>query len=68
VSNIVQRLAAKVLSDADGDVQAATEVMVRAINLASSKGPRILPLSPNTIGVRDSDNRAWQDGLVRGGK
>ena len=36
--------------------------------LASGKGPRVLQLSPNRIGVRDSDNRDWQNSIVRGAK
>jgi hypothetical protein len=33
--------------------------------LASGRGPPVLQLSPNRIGIRDSDNRAWQDSLIR---
>jgi hypothetical protein len=33
--------------------------------LASGKGPRVLQLSPHRIGIRDSDNRVWQDSIVR---
>jgi hypothetical protein len=36
--------------------------------LAGGKGPKVLQLSPNRIGIRDSDNKAWQDTLVRGGE
>jgi hypothetical protein len=36
--------------------------------LAGGKGPKVLQLSPNRIGIRDSDNKAWQDTLVRDGK
>jgi hypothetical protein len=36
--------------------------------LRSGKGPKVLQLSPNRVGIRDSDNKAWQDTLVRGGK
>ena len=35
--------------------------------LKSGKGPKVLQLSTHRIGIRDSDNRAWQDGLVRSG-
>jgi hypothetical protein len=35
--------------------------------LASGKGPKVLQLSSNRIGIRDSDNKAWQDTLVRDG-
>jgi hypothetical protein len=36
--------------------------------LKSGKGPKVLQLSPNRIGIRDSDNKEGQDTLVRGGK
>jgi hypothetical protein len=36
--------------------------------LASGKGPKVLQLSSNRIGIRASDNKTWQDGLVRSGK
>ena len=36
--------------------------------LAGKNGPKVLQLSAKRIGIRDSDNREWQDSLVRGGK
>ena len=33
--------------------------------LASGKGPKVLQLSARRIGIRDGDNLAWQNSLVR---
>ena len=33
--------------------------------IASGNGPRILQLSPRRIGIRDSDNEAWQSSRAR---
>jgi hypothetical protein len=34
--------------------------------IASGKGPKVLQLSARRIGIRDSDNLAWQNSIVRG--
>jgi predicted DNA-binding transcriptional regulator AlpA len=33
--------------------------------LRAGKGPRVLQLSPRRIGIKESDNAAWQAGRVR---
>jgi predicted DNA-binding transcriptional regulator AlpA len=33
--------------------------------LASGKGPKVIQLSPRRIGIRDSDNLAWQESRAR---
>ena len=33
--------------------------------LASGKGPKVIQLSERRIGIRDSDNLAWQESRLR---
>jgi hypothetical protein len=42
-----------------------SERVARSI-LRSGKGPRVVQLTPRRIGIRVSDNRAWQDARLRG--
>jgi hypothetical protein len=46
------------------EINGLSEATGRRI-LRSGKGPKVIQLSARRIGIRDSDNRTWQDSLVR---